>query len=365
MAGARMRIGLVGTGAVARVHMQAYRGSSAIEIVAAADIDSGRRAAFGEAHRIRIYADTAAMLVSEQLDVVCVLTPPASHAAVVKACADAGIAVLCEKPLALDAASAREMAAYCARKNVRLGYGASYRFLPALLRARTLIAEGAIGAVRLLTESEIGGSGVAGQEALGFAHYPAGGPGGGSMGLVDHGIHLIDAFAWLANSPIISAFGHGNISGEGLSVEHALLRLASGATAQLTYFDGTFSSLLPNEGLFSEGEGWTASGYTQAGTWTAQPSSISIYGTTGALRIFHYANALFLSNADGVRRVPLEGRAAPYHFLTQLEAFAAALKQGAPIPAPPEPGIEALRVLDAIYESRASARAVRLSHAGL
>lgn len=362
MAGERFRIALVGAGAVARIHVQAYEAGTSIDVVAAAETNPARRDAFAKTYGIKTYPGVSELLEGEELDIVCVLTPPASHGAVVKACADAGVAVLCEKPLAIDAASARAMTEYCARKGVPLGYGASYRFLPALQRAREMIAEGTIGSVRLLTENEIGGAGAARQAALGFEHYPSGGPGGGSMGLVDHGIHLIDAVSWLTGSKIVSAFGQGNISGKPLGVEYALLTLETGATAQLVYDDGTFSNVLPNEGLFSEGEGWTASGYSKAGAWSAQPSSITVFGSAGTLRIFHYANALFLSNTEGVRRIALEGRPAPYHFLTQLETFATALKGNRHVPISSEPGIAALRVLDAIYESRRSQRVIRIDH---
>lgn len=349
----RIRVGLAGAGAVARMHMAAYRGSRVVEVVAFAEIDAGRRAAFAAEFTLKPYDSIGAMLKHERLDLVCVLTPPANHSTAVRECADAGIHVLCEKPLAVDARTADELMKYCTAKSVRLAYGASYRFLPALRRARSLIAEGAIGEVRLMREQEIGGEGLAHQQELGPQHYPKGGPGGGAMGLVDHGIHLIDIFAWLTDSSVTSAFGRGNVSGGPQDVEFALLGFNSGAIGQLTYFDGTFPSDLPNEGIFSAGEGWSANGMVQAGAWNAHPGSISIHGTTGTLRIFHYANALFLISADGTRQIALEGGPAPLHFRGQIEAVARALRDDTDFPASFDDAVQALRVLDALYESAA------------
>ena len=60
--------------------------------------------------------------------------------------------------------------------------------------AQALIRSGAIGDILLMREQEVGGSGPANRHRMGFAHYPKGTPGGSGFGLVDHGIHLIDAF---------------------------------------------------------------------------------------------------------------------------------------------------------------------------
>lgn len=291
------------------------------------------------------------MLAAEPLDIVCILTPPASRLRIVADVAAAGHAILVEKPMATTRADAEEMRRLCDAAGVPLSYGASYRHLPALKQARALIAEGAIGDVILLREDFIGGRGPASRAALPPWHYPEGGIGGTGMGLVDHGVHLIDAFAWLADSPVAWATGRGNRSGNALETEYAILGLANGATGHLLYEDGTWPTQLPAEGQFSWGASWDADGYHPGGAWHTHPGSIHVHGTHGALRIFHYAHALYLTDADGTRQIALDGDPAPDHFRVQIDAFAAELRCGTPPATSADAGITALTVLEAIYAS--------------
>ena len=357
--GDKLRVGLIGLGAVGRLHLEAYRSARRIEVVAIAEPDAGRRAV-ATAADVALYADAAEMLAREALDIACVLTPAASHAGLTERCANAGVHVLCEKPLAASLDEARAMIGACAKAGVRLAYGASYRFLPAIARARALIAEGALGDIVLMREQAIGGAGPDSREVLSEAHYPAGLPGGSPMGLVDHGVHLIDAFAWMTGARVTGAFGRGNISGQPLAAEHLTMTFANGAVGLLAYDEGTFASDLPGEGQFSWGASWDADGYHPGGAWAAHPGTIHVHGTKGALRIFHYANALFLNDAGGIRQLPLRGRPAPHHFADQIDAFAEDLGLGRPPRSAAEDGLKALEVLFAAYRGADQGRLITL-----
>jgi predicted dehydrogenase len=346
--GEGLRVGLIGLGAVGRLHLEAYRAADRVRVVAVAEPDAARRAAAAEPG-IDLFADAAQMLAGANVDIACVLTPVASHAAMTRLCAEAGVHVLCEKPLAASLAEASAMIAACREAGVQLAYGASYRFLPAVARARALIADGALGDVVLLREQSIGGFGPATREILPPSHYPAGGPGGSPMGLVDHGVHLIDAFAWLAGAPVVSAHGRGNVSGEPPGPEHLTMTLANGAVGALLDDEGTYPTDLPAEGLLSWGASWDADGYHAGGAWAAHPGAIHVHGSKGALRIAHYANALFLNDKNGLRQLPLEGRPAPFHFAAQIDAFAKDLIAGRPPRCDAEAGLAGLKVLAAAY----------------
>jgi predicted dehydrogenase len=347
----RLRVGLIGIGGVGRLHLEAYRRSAAVEVVALCDADPKRVAEAAATCGAATYTDHQSMLAAESLDIVCILTPPASRLRIVADVASAGVAILIEKPMATTRADAEEMRRLCDDAGVTLGYGASYRHLPALKHAHDLIVTGAIGDVILLREDFIGGRGPASRTALPPWHYPAGGIGGTGMGLVDHGVHLIDAFAWLAGSPVAWASGRGNRSGDALETEYAVLGLANGATGHLIYEDGTWPTQLPGEGQFSWGASWDQDGYHPGGMWQAHPGSIHVHGTRGALRIFHYAHALYLTDAEGTRQIALEGDPAPDHFRAQIDAFAAELMDNMSPTIGADAGIAALTVLEAIYAS--------------
>lgn len=347
----KIRVGLIGLGGVGRVHLGAYRESDMVDVVAVADSSPGAlKAAHDDA--VVSYDSAAAMLSAEALDIACVLTPPVTHEAVVTECAKAGVHILCEKPLAVELRSAQSMIARCEAAGVRLHYGASYRFLPAFVEARRLVASGALGTVRLFRESMIDGAGADFQEPLPPSHYPPGGPGGTAMGLMDHGVHLVDLFAWLSGSPVVETWGRGNVSGADLAPEFLSLRLANGALGLLTYDGGTFSSRLPAEGVFSAGASWNTGGYVPSGAWDANPGCVHIHGEKGALRVFHYANLLYLNDCEGWRQIPISAPPPPAHFRTQIEQFAMEIVHDLPPSCPPQDGIAALEAVLPAYRTR-------------
>ena len=71
----KLCVGLVGLGGVGSIHLEAYRDSSVIELVAAAEIDDAKRANLQARYGFRPYADFRQMLRDEALDLVCVATP--------------------------------------------------------------------------------------------------------------------------------------------------------------------------------------------------------------------------------------------------------------------------------------------------
>lgn len=350
---APVRIGFVGLGGVAEMHALAYRDAPDLEMVAGCDVKKERVAAFSQRYGLRGFHTLEEMLRAGDLDVVCVLTPAPFHEPAVIACAAAGVDVLCEKPLALSVAACDRMIAACRENGVAFGYGASYRWLPAVMKARELIEAGAIGEIVLLRESAVGGSGAQAATGLGEAHFPKGGPGGSGMGLVDHGIHLVDLFSWLTGAKVSRTFGRGNVSGRAPGAEFFVLEFAGGALGELVYEDRTFPTELPAEGFFSWGRGWDIDGLTAPGAWQPNPGSIHVYGTRGSLRIFHYADALFLRDAAGVRQIELAGAASPGHFAAQMRAFAASIRSGSAPPVPAEAGREACRLVLSVYQEDA------------
>ena len=348
----RCRVGLIGLGEVGIIHLEAYVASERVEVVAIAEVDPARRSNNLMSSDAAVYDCHRALLQNERLDMVCVLTPAATHRPIAMDCADAGVPTLCEKPLAHTLDDAKEMRDYFSKASVPLFYGSSYRHLPAIRAARDIIASGVIGSVKLIREFITGGRGPDAQRPYSVMHYPEGYPGGTGMGLMDHGIHLLDIMPWLLDSPVTAAWGRGNRTGEPLTTEFATLQFANSAVGQLIYEDGSWTTALPMEGLFSKGAGWDFAGPVPPGQWDREPATIHVHGTLGALRICHYANALFLNDATGVREIKLAGEPAPAHFRHQIEAFAADLTRGSSPSSSVDDGIRALEILENIYRSR-------------
>jgi predicted dehydrogenase len=97
-----IRIAVVGTGGIARVHAKAlanFAADQTAELVAATDIDTDGLARFaGEFGIRRTYPSLAGLLAGGQADLVHVCTPPGTHLALARACLSAGASVLVEKP---------------------------------------------------------------------------------------------------------------------------------------------------------------------------------------------------------------------------------------------------------------------------
>jgi len=344
-----LRVALVGLGGVAEAHLEAYKTVSGIEVVAGTDPDANRLHHMAGLYGFRAHATLDDMLENEKLDIVCVLSPVSTHADIATICAEAGKHILCEKPIANNIADAKRIIKACATNKVKLFYGASYRFLPTLKTARSLIQSEALGDILMLNEFSVGGTGPEQAKSLSPVHYPLGGPGGSGMGLVDHGIHLIDTFSWLLNSPIKHIYGCGNISGEPLAPEFMHMRFENQAQSFLLYSDTTFSAALPQEGVFGWGTGWTLEGPSQPGQWQNQPGSISVHGTKGALRIFHYANEIYHMTEAGVRRLKTADNPPPAQFALQMEAFRDNILNNQPPAVSGTDGLTALEALLQVY----------------
>lgn len=350
-----LRVALIGLGDVAIAHLEGYRGCTDFKVVAGADVRAERAGPIGLRYDFKPFTDYREMLEQERPDIACVLTTVKTHREITEACADRGVHVLCEKPLALTVEETDAMIAHCARRGVKLFYAASYRFLPPVVKARELIASGAIGEVQLIVETMMGGTGAEGYHGMGFEHYPEGGPGGSGWGLMDHGIHLVDVFEWISGSRIESVYGRGQISGKKPGSEYMVMEFDNGASGHLIYHDATWSADLPTEGLFSWAPDWyelvKEKPAGQGRRWQNHPGNIRVFGTHGALRIFHYANQLYLRTKHGMEMIRVDDAPMPSQFGAELSSLARSIRDGVAVDVPGEVGRRALGVILGGYES--------------
>jgi len=357
----KLRVGLIGLGGVAEAHLEGYQQVETIEVVAGSEIRSERLEKMAKKWHLKGYLDYAEMLAKEELDIACVLTPARFHREVTEKAAESGVHVLCEKPLAVTRDDARAMIAICEKRGVQLGYGATWRFLPACRKAKEIIESGRLGRIMLLMETYVGGRGFDHFRDAGPMHYPPGGPGGGGMGLVDHGIHLIDMFIWLTGSPVEAVFGRGNISGQPPATEYLTMILQNGAVGQLVYNEATIPCEMPYEGIFSWGGSWDINyNMTLGGGWEAKPQNFRVYGTKGALRVFHYANKLFLYEEGKQEQIRVLDRPMPGNFAMQMESFARAILEKKRPEATGRDGLLALEVALGAYRSQETQCAVKI-----
>jgi predicted dehydrogenase len=151
----KLRWGILGCARITRRGLvPGIRASSLGELHALSSRDLATARAWAEEFSVpRAYGSYEELVADPKVDAIYIPLPNELHRAWVIAAADAGKHVLCEKPLALDAAEARAMAEHCRSRGVVLMEAFMWRHQPRTARIRQLVAEGAIGELRLVRSS--------------------------------------------------------------------------------------------------------------------------------------------------------------------------------------------------------------------
>lgn len=144
----KLRVAVVGTGFVGRVHVENIRRQTDAEVVAIADQTAELAAAFGAALGVsRTEGDYRALLADPLIDAVHICTPNHTHFAIASDAIEAGKHVICEKPLAMTAAEAARLVALARSRGVVHATSYNLRFYPNVAQMRRLIATGEVGEV--------------------------------------------------------------------------------------------------------------------------------------------------------------------------------------------------------------------------
>lgn len=213
-----IRVGIIGCGNISvGYHLPAYAALPGVfEVVAVADPTPERRELAREAAGLDdadAYADAAELLARDDIDLVDVCTPQFLHRDVVVDAARSGKHVVCEKPIAASPADAAAMIAAAEEAGVVLAVVHNYLFFPEIVRAKSLVDEGAIGAVRSVQLDMLGV--VDSPGAAGYMPQWRKDPhtsGGGVLMDMLHGVYLVQH---LLEQPIerVSAWIDGGDTG--------------------------------------------------------------------------------------------------------------------------------------------------------
>jgi len=195
MAAARYRAGVVGTGGWAELeHLPGLQSRPDVELVALCGRNPERLAAVADRFGIPDrHADWRAMLARARLDVLTIVTPNVLHHPIARAALEAGVHVICEKPLAMDAFQARELAGLAEARRLQTLTFFTHRALAAAAHVKRLVEAGFLGRPLHL-----------GASYLTASHLKAGKPASwrmrraeaGTGVLGDIGSHLVDLVRW-------------------------------------------------------------------------------------------------------------------------------------------------------------------------
>jgi predicted dehydrogenase len=336
-----MRVGIVGTGAIANLHARAYR-NIGYTVRACTNVtrETGRR--FAAEHGAEFLDRYEDLCAHPEIDFVDVCTFPAFRLEVVRLCAALRRPVQVQKPIATNLAAAREMIDLAQAAGIALGVVSQHRFD----RASQFLSR-ALAARRLGTLLQCDAY-VKWYRTDEYYARPVKGSweveGGGA--LINQAIHQVDLLLWFAG-PVRAVSGMWQLGAahdiEAEDVVNAVMRYASGAT-----------------------------GVIQASTafWPGSSERIELHGTNGTAVITGDQvtgwdlkddrgeppppSAAVASGSSDPMAISLES------FERQFLDFGAAIELGRPPLVSGEDGYRALELVDAIYRSCRSGSVIAL-----
>ncbi len=199
---AKLKVGVIGTGMIATAgHIPAWKSlKDDVEIVAVADILEDRAKLVAKTEGIpHAYGDWQKMLKEVDLDIVSVCTPNAYHKEQTIAALQAGAHVLCEKPVATSAADAEAMFQAADAAGRVLLVGQSMRFTNRSRAAKEIMDSGRLGEVYFAETFFMRRRGIPKWGQFHMKKHSGGGP------IYDLGVHAIDLLYWLLGNPAVLA----------------------------------------------------------------------------------------------------------------------------------------------------------------
>jgi predicted dehydrogenase len=330
------QVAILGAGNISQMHYDGYRKAGAM-VVAIADPVAAIRERRVREWGVTAYESVAECVQHPGLMAVSVCSPTAYHLEAVLAAAQAGLHVLCEKPLALDIAQMQQMIDSCAAEGVVLQTGHHLRSSFYMQKIQQLIETGALGTLTYLRLRQAHDWGGSKSISPNFATRER--AGGGT--LLDNGCHMMDMARFLGGE-VASVFCQIATRGFDIEVEDV-------AQVSLRFASGLLGSLET---------AWTATGWE---------NSVAVYGTLGSA---HYveqgAGVSFIQrsrNSGGTWAGVDETRTqlhADHPHTQEVGHFLASIGGEHPVICSGEDGRESVRLILAAYQSADTGVVVKL-----
>lgn len=349
----KLKVGIIGTGGISRMHTESYQALDNVEIVACCDIDGEKVKAYAEKYGIpRYYTDCREMMEKETLDLVSVTTWNSAHCECTIAALRGGANVICEKPMAMNAKEAEEMVRVAKEEGRLLQVGFVRRFGSDVAVLREFQKAGTLGDIYYAKATYLRRSGFPGGW-FGDLKYSGGGA------LIDLGVHVIDLVRYLAGNPKpVSAYGvtYANLGPNRATGAEQAWKIKS--DPRFTYNVEDFASA-----LIKYENGLAVSIETSFNLNCKRDSGkVELFGTKGGVvmnpefEIYTDIGGRFV-NIKPAAEVNFDFTGA---FRAEIKGFVDAAIGKAPCIAPAEDGVELMKILDGIYESARVGHSVEL-----
>lgn len=144
-----IRMAIVGCGAIAQSHAEAILASDSVELVGACDLDEAARERAAARWDCTVASSIGELVDRTAPDAVCLCTPPSHHRVGTESLLEAGLHILCEKPVATASADVSTMLDAARRAGRVLMTSAKFRYVDDLVEAGELLRDGAVGEPRI------------------------------------------------------------------------------------------------------------------------------------------------------------------------------------------------------------------------
>lgn len=342
MSSPKLRIGIIGVGAIGQGHLATFRANANCEVTAICDQSAEWVEHVQQAHGIGYaFTDWADIVACDEVDAVAVCLPTIFHDAVTVAALRAGKHVLCEKPMAVNAQAAQRMADAATESGKTLMISYNQRFGADIQYLKRYIEEGNLGEVYFARTAWRRAMGtlptptmdrVTGAYNRNWFNEKAMGGGAAS----DLGSHVVDLAMYLMGFPEVkqvvgmayNKFLPDFLAGKGVPCDaddHSVgfVKFANGASLQI---EASYGSFVESERIFQ-----------------------AIYGDKGgALREIGAPVKLF-SQVSGAYTTITPRISLPT--VSPMDHFVECVVEGKTPIVTPDQGVAVTRILDGIYAS--------------
>ena len=361
----KLRYGLIGCGMIARVkHMKGVAAhSDEAEVVAFCDIIPERAKNYAREYGTKdakVYTDYKELLKDETIDAVIVATPNRSHSFITIDSLEAGKHVLCEKPMAKTCAEGKAMVEAARRTGKILTIGYQNRFRNDVQYVKAACESNDFGEIYTAKAHAIRRRKVPTWGVFLDEYEQGGGP------LIDIGTHALDLTLWCMDNyephMVVGSVYHklgkqthtGNVLGDW---DPAKMNVEDSAFGYITMKNGA--------SIYLEAS-WALN------TLDEKEAKFTLCGTKGGVdfndgvRVNTVKHDKLIVEKPNIylEGIPLASRPADTAVETEQRIFIDAIKKGTPVFVKPEQALVVTQILEAIYESGKTGRAVYLDEPG-
>ena len=349
----KLKVGVIGVGGIARVHMPGWHESPYAEVVAGSDVDESALNRWGLENKVNMLRVRPEDLFEDpDIDIIDICTPNMYHAPLAIAALEAGKHVLCEKPLAPTPEDIYRMIEARDKSGKMLMTAQHFRFKGNSKSLKTEIDCGALGEIYHARSWMLRRGGLPVRPGFLMKQHSGGGA------CIDIGVHILDLTLWMMGNPkpvSVSgvartklgnrpgAFGLWGDIPSIMDVEEfasAFVRFENGATLVLEV-SWMLHHNVPNNG-FEDMQMW-------------------LYGTEGGS---HWPNNEIYQSNPGTQqyynRTLMLNRDIREPHAQECIEFAEAIVEGKPSPVPAEQSLQVMAILDAVYKSQETGMEVKL-----